>query len=75
MQPQGAPTCGAENSANPAELTEHERAQEKLFILWRSGRVQAEHVAVWAASLARLQEEGSCEYLCWLFKRSPGLTA
>ena len=74
MQPESGAACPAENSPDRAELTEHELAQEKLYLLWRSGRVQGANVTAWARSLERLGAEGECSYLCWLFKTHPPLS-
>ena len=74
MQSQSGAARAGENSPNRAELTEHELAQEKLYLMWRSGRVQGANVTAWARSLERLEAEGECAYLCWLFKVHPPLT-
>ena len=54
-------------------LSKHELAQERLYRLWRAGWVHDEHVLPWAQSLERLQAEGQCDYIMWLFKRFPSL--
>ena len=71
MQPESGAACPAENSPDRAELTEHELAQEKLYLLWRSGRVQGANVTAWARSLERLGAYGEFVYLCGLFKVHP----
>ena len=54
-------------------LSEHELAQERLYRLWRAGWVRDEHVLPWAQSLERLQAEGQCDYIMWLFRGFPSL--
>ena len=73
MQPKSDAVRGSEDQETRAELTEHELAQEKLYLIWRSGRVQATNVAEWAASLTRLQAEGDCIYFAWLMRAHPEL--
>ena len=52
-------------------LSAHERAQERLYRMWRSGWVREENVLAWAKSLERLQREGDCDYIMWLLQRFP----
>ena len=73
MQSQSAGACAAEDPQSRAELTEHERAQEILYLLWRSGRVRETNVAEWATSLTRLQAEGNCDFFAWLMRTHPEL--
>ena len=54
-------------------LSEHERAQERLYRLWRAGWIRQQNVVLWAQSLERLQREGNCDYLVWLLQRFPQL--
>ena len=68
MQSQGSGARAVEVPQTRAELTEHECAQEKLYLMWRSGRVRETNVAEWAASLTRLQAEGNTDYFCWLMR-------
>ena len=57
-------------------LSEHEKAQEKLYLIWRSGVLQGQNVYIttWARSLERLALEGECAYLQWLFETHPHLS-
>ena len=57
-----------------AHLSEHEEAQEKLYLIWRSGVVQGAYIRAWANSVERLGAEGECNYLCWLFQTHPLLS-
>ena len=70
-------SSGARGSRDPAPdvaLTEHERAQEKLYRIWRAGRLTtALHVEMWAESLKRLELEGGCRYFAWIMQRNPEL--
>ena len=52
-------------------LSAHERAQERLYRMWKSGWVREEYVLAWAKSLERLQREGDCDYIMWLLQRFP----
>ena len=52
-------------------LSAHERAQERLYRMWRAGWVRDETVLLWAQSLERLQLEGDCGYIMWLLQRFP----
>jgi hypothetical protein len=52
-------------------LSAHERAQERLYRMWRAGWVRDETVLLWAQSLERLQREGDCAYMMWLLQRFP----
>jgi hypothetical protein len=57
-----------------AELTESEQAQEKLYLIWRSGRLSGDALLVqlWANSLERLEAEtGPLDYFTWLLQRHP----
>ena len=74
MQPCGDATREGEDQTTRAELTQHEEAQEILYLLWRSGMVQGAYITAWAHSLERLAAEGECNYLCWLFKTHPLLS-
>ena len=73
MQSSSGAVCFGENQTARAELTSHEEAQEKLYLLWRSGRVQGARIETWARSLKRLAKEGECAYLLWLFRTHPHL--
>ena len=55
-------------------LNEHEEAQEKLYLIWRSGVIQGAYIRAWANSVERLGAEGECNYLCWLFRTHPLLS-
>ena len=59
-----------------AYLSEHEEAQEKLYVIWRSGVLQGQdaYIRAWANSVERLGVEGECNYLCWLFRTHPLLS-
>ena len=72
MQPCSDAARDAEDQTTRAELTEHEMAQEKLYLIWRSGMVQGVYIKAWADSLERLG--GDCAYLFWLFRANPPLT-
>ena len=74
MQPCSDAARDGEDQTTRAELTEHEMAQEKLYLIWRSGVVQGAYIRAWANSLERLGGEGDCAYLCWLFRIHPPLT-
>ena len=55
-------------------LTEHELAQQTLYLIWRAGRLTCPvSVQMWADSLGRLQLEGECSYFDWLVQRHPPL--
>ena len=77
MQPACSSVCGRENPRPRDSLTdilsEHERAQEKLYLIWRAGLLEmtSNAAADWANSLARLQEEGAVDYFCWLMRVQP----
>ena len=77
MQSACSSVCGRENPRPRDSLTdilsEHERAQEKLYLIWRAGLLEMTSTAAadWADSLARLQEEGACDYFCWLMRVQP----
>ena len=73
MQPESDAVREGKDQTTRAELTEHELAQEKMYLLWRSGRVQGADVTAWARSLERLGAKAECSYLCWLFKTHPPL--
>ena len=73
MQPCSAAVRDGEDQTSRAELTAHEEAQEKLYLLWRSGMVQGAYIGAWARSLQRLAKEGECAYLLWLFRTHPPL--
>ena len=73
MQPESDAVREGKDQTTRAELTEHELAQEKLYLLWRSGAVQGAYIGAWALSLERLEAEGECNYLCWLFRTHPTL--
>ena len=62
-----AGVCGATDFL----LSAHERAQERLYRMWRSGWVREENVLAWAKSLERPQREGDCDYIMWLLQRFP----
>lgn len=74
MQPCGDAVREGKDHPTRAELTANEEAQEKLYLLWRSGVVQGAYIGAWALSLERLAAEGECNYLCWLFKAHPPLS-
>ena len=48
-----------------AELTESEQAQEKLYLIWRSGRLRDPLLQLWANSLQRDVEAGPLDYFAW----------
>ena len=55
-------------------LTECERAEEKLYLIWRSGRLRGDPILLqlWANSLQRLSTEaGSLHYFPWLLQENP----
>ena len=54
-------------------LSRHERAQERLYRLWRAGWVTGGYVQLWAQSLERLEREGDTDYLMWLLRTFPPL--
>ena len=55
-------------------LTEHELAQQTLYLIWRSGRLACPvYGQMWADSLGRLQLEGECSFFDWLVQRHPPL--
>ena len=56
-----------------AELTESEQAQEKLYLIWRSGRLRYPLLLqFWANSLQRLDvEAGPLDYFAWLIRQHP----
>ena len=66
-----SPRTGVGRGAN--FLSGHEIAQERLYRLWRAGWVTEGYVQLWAQSLERLQGEGDCDYLMWLFQTFPAL--
>ena len=70
MQSSCSSVCGGEDTRSRAILTEHECAQEKLYLIWRAGMLM-NSAAEWADSLARLQAEGECDYFCWLMRVHP----
>ena len=74
MQPESDAVREGKDQTTRAELTEHELAQEKLYLIWRSGVVQGAYIEAWGNSLERLGAEGECSYLCWLFKTHPPLS-
>ena len=57
-------------------LSEHEKAQEKLYLIWRSGVLQGQnaYITAWARSLERLATEADCAYIHWLFETHPPLS-
>ena len=59
-----------------AYLSEHEEAQEKLYVIWRSGVLQGQntYITAWARSLERLATEADCAYIHWLFETHPPLS-
>ena len=54
-------------------LSEHDRAQERLYRMWAAGWIRDQNIVRWAQSLERLQREGDCDYLVWLLQRFPQL--
>ena len=64
-----------ENHMDQSGLSEHEKAQEKLYLIWRSGVLQGQDafITAWARSLERLATEAECAYIHWLFKTHPPL--
>ena len=69
---------GVRGWTDPARnvLTEHELAQERLYLIWRSGRLADKDTLLaqmWADSLVRLQLEGECSFFDWLVQRHPPL--
>ena len=69
MQPACSSICRREDTR--PRITEHECAQEKLYLIWRAGMLDMTSAADWADSLARLQAEGECDYFCWLMRVNP----
>ena len=67
LESKSASVCGATHFL----LSAHERAQERLYRLWRAGWVRDENVLLWAQSLERLSREGDCAYMMWLLQRFP----
>ena len=64
----------SETSSSSADLSEHERAQEQLYLIFRGNFLTTpELVQIWANSLYRLSHEGFCEYFDWLIQRHPRL--
>ena len=74
LQSEGDALCGAANSEARADLECHERAQEKLYLIWRSGMLQGAYITAWARSLERLATEADCAYIHWLFEKHPPLS-
>ena len=65
----------AEHTRPP--LSECEQAQEKLYLIWRSGRLRGDPLLVqfWANSLQRLDAEaGPLDYFAWLIRQHPQMT-
>ena len=61
-------------SGGLAEFTESEQAQEKLYLIWRSGILSGDPklTQLWANSLSRLEvEAGQLDYFVWLVQRHP----
>ena len=73
MSPSRVGLCGWANPTRDV-LTEHELAQQTLYLIWRSGRLTCPlYVQMWADSLGRLQLEGECSFFDWLVQRHPEL--
>ena len=50
-------------------LAQHELAEDKLYLIWRNGRlVIPELYALWNESLARLTEKMGPEYFGWVIQ-------
>ena len=77
MQSQSSEVCGTGDISVgnlSADLSEHELAQEKLYLIWRCGYLSSpELVQIWADSLVRLTQEGYCTYFDWLVQTHPRL--
>ena len=77
MQSQSSLVCREGNSSfgnSSAGLSEHELAQEKLYLIWRGNYLTTvELVEIWANSLLRLHSEGYCTYFDWLVQPHPRL--
>ena len=77
MQSEGPHLCGegdSEAGSSSETLSEHELAQEKLYLIWRGDYLTTpELVQIWANSLYRLHEEGVLTYFDWLIQRHPRL--
>ena len=78
MQSQSSEVCGERDislgSSYYADLSEHELAQEKLYLIWRGNYLTTvELVEIWANSLLRLHSEGYCTYFDWLVQNHPRL--
>ena len=77
MQSQSSEVCGTGDISVgnlSAGLSEHELAQEKLYLIWRGNYLTTpELVQIWANSLLRLHEEDYCTYFDWLVQNHPRL--
>ena len=77
MQSESPHLCGegdSEAGSSSETLSEHELAQEKLYLIWRGNYLTTpELVQIWANSLFRLSQEGFCTYFDWLIQRNPRL--
>ena len=77
MQSESSEVCGEGDSSAGSSfeaLSEHELAQEKLYLIFRGNYLTTpELVEIWANSLLRLHTEGFCEYFDWLVQRHPRL--
>ena len=77
MQSQSSEVCGTGDISVgnlSADLSEHELAQEKLYLIWRGNYLTTvELVEIWANSLLRLHSEGYCTYFDWLVQNHPRL--
>ena len=74
MQPSSS---GARSSTDPCPtecaVSEHELAQERMYLIWRSGRLANKDTLLaqmWGHSLDRLRGEGSMDYFVWLMQRN-----
>ena len=77
MQSESSEVCGEGDISVgnlSADLSEHELAQEKLYLIFRGNYLTTpELVEIWANSLLRLHEEDYCTYFDWLVQTHPRL--
>ena len=77
MQSESSEVCGTGDISVgnlSADLSEHELAQEKLYLIFRGNYLTTpELVEIWANSLLRLSQEGFCMYFDWLVQNHPRL--
>ena len=65
--------CTGVGGTTDFPFSQHELAQERLYRLWRAGWITEGYAELWAQSVERLQGEGDCEYLMYVFRTFPAL--